>query len=138
MRNDDRTRDGPTRRERRFHGEFSLFFRVKPGHAEALRKSLKEHRNSGYGPEKHDMAVATIHEARSAVDDTRLLRDQFRRPFELLHGGLLTSGPTLALFDVIFKRVDGYDGVPNLAAVQSFVLGAQVSAAAYARNYGGR
>ena len=48
-----------------------------------------------------------------------------------------TSGPTLALFDVIFRHTEGYDGLPDLAAVKAFVLGAQQTAAAYARNYGG-
>ena len=48
-----------------------------------------------------------------------------------------TSGPTLALFDVIFRHVEGYDGLPDLAAVKAFVLGAEQTAAAYARNYGG-
>ena len=48
-----------------------------------------------------------------------------------------TSGPTLALFDAIFSHVEGYDGLPDVEAVKGFVLGAQVTAAAYARNYGG-
>jgi hypothetical protein len=48
-----------------------------------------------------------------------------------------TSGPTLGLFDVIFRHAEGYDGLPDLGAVQSLVLGAQETAAAYARNYGG-
>ena len=48
-----------------------------------------------------------------------------------------TSGPTLELFDVVFRHTEGYDGLPDLAAVRAFVLGAEVSAAAYARNYGG-
>jgi hypothetical protein len=48
-----------------------------------------------------------------------------------------TSGPTLALFDVIFRHVEGYDGLPDVAAVKAFVFGAQQTAAAYARNYGG-
>ena len=38
---------------------------------------------------------------------------------------------------MIFQHVEGYDGLPDLAAVRDFVLGAEVSAAAYARNYGG-
>jgi hypothetical protein len=49
----------------------------------------------------------------------------------------LTRGPTLALFDAIFRHVEGYDGLPDLAAVRAFVLGAEQPAAAYARNYGG-
>jgi hypothetical protein len=48
-----------------------------------------------------------------------------------------TSGPTLALFDVIFRHVEGYDGLPDLAAVKAFILGAEETAAAYARNYCG-
>jgi hypothetical protein len=48
-----------------------------------------------------------------------------------------TSGPTLALFDLVFRNVDGYDGLPDLAAVKAFILGGQRTAAAYARNYPG-
>ena len=48
-----------------------------------------------------------------------------------------TSGPTLALFNVIFGKVEGYDGLPDIAALQAFILDAQQTAAAYARNYGG-
>ena len=71
-------------------------------------------------------------------DDTRLLfATSFDGPWDAYMEDFFTSGPTLALFDAIFKHVDGYDGLPDLAAVQSFVLGAQVTAAAYARNYGG-
>jgi len=33
--------------------------------------------------------------------------------------------------------VEGYDGLADLAAVKAFVDGAQQTAAAYARNYGG-
>ena len=48
-----------------------------------------------------------------------------------------TSGPTLALFDAIFRHVEGYDGIPDLATMHVFILGAEETAAAYARNYGG-
>ena len=47
------------------------------------------------------------------------------------------SGPTLALFDAVFRHVEGYDGLPDVAAVRKFVLGAEVPATAYARNFGG-
>lgn len=121
--------------------EFSLFFRVKPGQADALRNSLKELQETpGYRPGEHNMAIATIHDARFVVfeDDTRLLfATSFDGPWDSYMEDFFTSGPTLALFDVIFRHVDGYDGLPDLAAVKSFVLGAQVTAAAYARNYGG-
>ena len=42
-----------------------------------------------------------------------------------------------ALFDAVFQHVEGYEGLPDLAAVQAFILGAQRTAAAYARNYPG-
>jgi hypothetical protein len=48
-----------------------------------------------------------------------------------------TSGPTLALFDVIFRHVEGYEGLPDREALKAFILGAEETAAAYQRNYGG-
>jgi hypothetical protein len=86
------------------------------------------------------MAIATIHEARFVLfdDDTRLLfATSFDGPWDAYMDDFFTSGPTLALFDAIFSRVEGYDGLPSRDAVGEFVLGAQVTAAAYARNYGG-
>jgi hypothetical protein len=41
------------------------------------------------------------------------------------------------LFDAIFQHAEGYDGLPDTAAVKGLVLGAQATAAAYARNYPG-
>ena len=46
-------------------------------------------------------------------------------------------GRRLQLFDAIFRHAEGYDGLPDLAAVKAFILGAEETAAAYARNYGG-
>ena len=71
-------------------------------------------------------------------DDTRLaFMTSFDGPWDAYMEDFFTSGPTLALFDVIFRHVEGYDGLPDLAAVKAFVLGAEQTAAAYARNYGG-
>src|SRR5918998_2141863 len=121
--------------------ESSLFFRVKAGQAEPLRAALQDLQETpGYRPGDHGMAIATIHEARFVLfdGDSRLaFVTSFDGPWDAYMEDFLTSGPTLALFDVIFRHVDGYDGLPDLAAVKSFVLGAQVTAAAYARNYGG-
>jgi hypothetical protein len=86
------------------------------------------------------MAIQTIHEARFVLfdEDTRLaFITSFDGPWDAYMEDFFTSGPTLALFDVIFRHVDGYDGLPDLAAVRAFVLGAEERAAAYARNYGG-
>ena len=121
--------------------EFSLFFKVKDGHAGDLRKALQDLQNHpGYRPGEYNMAIATIHEARFVLfdGDSRLLfATSFDGPWDAYMDDFFTSGPTLELFDVVFSHVEGYEGLPNLEAVQEFVLGAQVTAAAYARNYGG-
>ncbi len=121
--------------------EFSLFFRVKDGEAPALRAALDSLQDTpGYRPGDYGMAIQTIHEARFVLfdDDTRLaFITSFDGPWDAYMEDFFTSGPTLALFDVIFGHVEGYDGLPDVAAVRAFVLGAEQSAAAYARNYGG-
>jgi hypothetical protein len=127
-------RVGPT-------SEFSLFFRVIPGHGEALRSALDDLQDTpGYRPGDYDVAIATIHEARFVLfdDDTRLVFvTSFDGPWDAYMEDFFTSGPTLGLFDVIFRHTEGYEGLPDGATLRSFVLGAQRTAAAYARNYGG-
>jgi hypothetical protein len=121
--------------------EFSLFFRVKPGQGPSLRSGLQELQDTpGYRPGDYGMAIETIHEARFVLfdEDTRLaFVTSFDGPWDAYMEDFFTSGPTLALFDVIFRHTEGYGGLPDGAAVKSFVLGAQQTAAAYARNYGG-
>ena len=59
------------------------------------------------------MAIATIHEARFVLfdDDTRLaFVTSFDGPWDAYMEDFFTSGPTLALFDVIFRHAEGYDG----------------------------
>jgi hypothetical protein len=121
--------------------EFSLFFRVKAGQGENVRAALRNLQESpGYRPGDYGMAIATIHEARFVLfdDDTRLaFITSFDGPWDAYMEDFFTSGPTLALFDSIFQHVEGYDGLPDLQAVKAFVLGAEHTAAAYQRNYGG-
>ena len=121
--------------------EFSLFFRVKAGHGETVRAALRNLQESpGYRPGDYGMAIATIHEARFVLfdDDTRLaFITSFDGPWDAYMEDFFTSGPTLALFNAIFQHVEGYEGLPDLQAVKAFVLNAEVTAAAYARNYGG-
>jgi hypothetical protein len=121
--------------------EFSLFFRVKPEGSASLRASLDELQNTpGYRPGDYGMAIATIHEARFVLfDDDRQLAfiTSFDGQWDPYMEDFFTSGPTLALFDLIFRHTEGYAGLPDLAAVKAFVLSAQHTAAAYARNYGG-
>ncbi len=121
--------------------EFSLFFHVKPGHGDSLRSALLALQETpGYRPGDYGIAIRTIHEARFVLfdEDSRLaFVTSFDGPWDAYMEDFFTSGPTLALFDAIFSHVEGYDGLPDLAAVKSFVLGAEQTAAAYARNYGG-
>ena len=121
--------------------EFSLFFRVKPGEGENIRAALRDLQETpGYRPGDYGMAIATIHEARFVLfdDETRLaFITSFDGSWDAYMDDFFTSGPTLALFDAIFQHVEGYDGLPDLQAVKAFVLGAEQTAAAYQRNYGG-
>jgi hypothetical protein len=121
--------------------EFSLFFRVKPGDGESLRAALRDLQDTpGYRPGDYGMAVSTIHEARFVLfdDDTRLaFITSFDGPWDAYMEDFFSSGPTLELFDVVFRHAEGYDGLPDLAALKAFILDAQETAAAYARNYGG-
>lgn len=121
--------------------EFSLFFRVKPGVSGSLREALSDLQNTpGYRPGDYGMAVATIHEARFVLfDEDRQLAfiTSFDGPWDAYMEDFFTSGPTLALFDVVFRHVEGYTGLPDLDALKAFILGAEETAAAYQRNYGG-
>ena len=121
--------------------EFSLFFRVKPGEGEGLRAALRDLQETpGYRPGDYGMAVATIHEARFVLfdDDTRLaFITSFDGPWDAYMEDFFTSGPTLALFDMIFQHVEGYEGLPDLPALKALILGAEETAVAYQRNYGG-
>jgi hypothetical protein len=121
--------------------EFSLFFRVKPGEGEGLRAALRDLQDTpGYRPGDYGMAVATIHEARFVLfdGDTRLaFITSFDGPWDAYMEDFFTSGPTLALFDVVFRHVEGYEGLPDLPALKALILGAEETAAAYQRNYGG-
>ena len=121
--------------------EFSLFFHVKPGEGESLRAALRDLQETpGYRPGDYGMAIATIHEARFVLfdDDTRLaFITSFDGPWDAYMEDFFTSGPTLKLFDLIFRHTEGYEGLPDRAALKAFILGAEETAVAYQRNYGG-
>ena len=119
--------------------EFSLFFRVKAGHHDDLRKALRAMNDApGYRPGDYALPVTTIHEARFVMfdDDTRLL---FATSFDGTWDAYMDdfASKPLALFDAVFRHVEGYDGVPDVASLKAFILSAQVTATAYSRNYPG-
>ena len=119
--------------------EFSLFFHVRPGHENDLREAVQALQNSpGYRPGDYELPIAVIHEARFVLfdSDTRLL---FATSFDGSWDAYMDdfASKPLQLFDSIFRHVEGYEGLPDLAAVKDFILSAQVTATAYARNYPG-
>ncbi len=119
--------------------EFSLFFRVRAGHENDLRAALGALQDSpGYRPGDYAMPIASIHEARFVLfdGDTRLLfATSFDGPWDSYMEDFASK--PLQLFDSIFRHVEGYEGLPDLTAVKEFILSAQVTAGAYARNYAG-
>ncbi len=84
------------------------------------------------------MPIATIHEARFVLFDegTRLL---FATSFDGKWDAYMEdfASKPLQRYDAIFRHVEAYEGLPDIAALQNFVLTAHVSASGYARNYGG-
>jgi hypothetical protein len=121
--------------------EFSLVFRVKPGHAETLRQALEALQNHpGYRPGDYGIPIISIHEARFVLfdDDTRLaFFTSFDGSWDAYMDDFFNTGATLSLFDATFQHVEGYDGLPDMAALKAFILGAEQTAVAYARNYPG-
>jgi hypothetical protein len=119
--------------------EFSLFFRVRPGEEREIREAITALQQSpGYRPGDYEVPIAVIHEARFVLfdDDKRLL---FATSFDGTWDSYMVdfASKPLQLFDAIFRHVEGYDGLPDLAAVKEFISSAQLTAAGYARNYGG-
>ncbi len=119
--------------------EFSLFFHVRPGHANDLREAVEALQNSpGYRPGDYDLPIAVIQEARFVLfdDETRLL---FATSFDGSWDAYMEdfASKPLQLFDSIFRHVEGYEGLPDLTAVKEFILSAQVTAGGYGRNYPG-
>jgi hypothetical protein len=119
--------------------EFTLFFHVRPGHGPALREALSALQSApGYRPGDYALPIAVIHEARFVPfdDDTRLLfATSFDGPWDSYMEDF--AGKPLHLFDAIFRHVEGYEGLPDLAAVKDFILSAQLTAGGYSRNYPG-
>jgi hypothetical protein len=119
--------------------EFSLFFHVRSGQEREIRDAVTALQGSpGYRPGDYALPILTIHEARFVLfdGDTRLLfATSFDGPWDAYMEDFASK--PLKLFDSIFRHVEGYEGLPDLAAVKRFILGAQQSASGYSRNYGG-
>ncbi len=119
--------------------EFTLFFRVIPGHENEIREAIQGlQQTPGYRPGDYALPIQSIHEARFVLfdDATRLLfATSFDGSWDAYMDDFAMS--PLAGFDAIFRHTVGYGGLPDLAAIKAFILGAQVSADGYSRNYPG-
>jgi len=119
--------------------EFTLFFRVIPGQGDAIREAIQGlQQTPGYRPGDYALPISSIHEARFVLfdDDTRLLfATSFDGSWDAYMDDFAMS--PLAGFDAIFRYTVGYEGLPDVAAIKAFVLGAQRSADGYSRNYPG-
>src|SRR3982750_2450914 len=84
--------------------EFTLFFRVRPGHGEALREALRDLQESpGYRPGDYELPIAVIHEALFLpfANDPRLpFPTSFDGPWESYMVDFASK--PLKLFDTIF------------------------------------
>ena len=101
-------------------------------------ETLQDH--PGYRPGDYGMPIISIHEARFVLfdDDTRLaFSTSFDGSWDAYMDDFFNPGRRSALFDAIFQHVEGYEGLPDIAALKAFILGAEQTAVAYARNYGG-
>ena len=98
--------------------EFSLFFHVRPGEEAEIREAIAALQDSpGYRPGDYALPIAVIHEARFVLfdDDTRLLfATSFDGPWDAYMVDFASK--PLKLFDSIFRHVEGYEGLPDLAA----------------------
>ena len=99
---------------------------IKPGHAETLRQALETLQNHpGYRPGDYDIPIVSIHEARFVLfdDDTRLaFFTSFDGSWDAYMDDFFNTGATLSLFDATFQHVEGYDGLPDMAALKAFIL----------------
>jgi hypothetical protein len=119
--------------------EFTLFFTIKPGHADELREALGTLSSlPGYRPGDHNLPIATIHEARFVIfdDDTRLL---FATSFDGSWDHYIEdfAAKSMATFDAVFRHLEAYAGASNATEMKKFIEDNQVTADAYARNYPG-
>ena len=105
--------------------EFTNFFRVLPGHGDAIREAITALQQSpGYRPGDYDLPISSIHEARFVLfdDDTRLLfATSFDGSWDAYMDDFAMS--SLGGFDAIFRHTEGYEGLPDVAAVKAFVPG---------------
>jgi hypothetical protein len=115
-------------------GEFTVFVKIKPGHADALRETLKQGQATDTRAAQRE--IGTLHDARSLIidDDTRFMFasvfdgswDQYIDDFATTNIG--------EIFDRLFSHTEGFPGIkdPN---VKEWFVAHQVPAIHFKSSY---
>ncbi|GAA2697663.1 hypothetical protein [Nonomuraea recticatena] len=112
--------------------EFTLFFKVKPGHGQQIREIFQQ---PGYEERRKEMGarIGTLHDARWVLfdDDTRLM---FATNFDGDWDAYIDDFASLIpeSFDAVMQHAEDYPGIhdPN---IKDYVAAHQVTAASYLR-----
>ncbi|MFI6731073.1 hypothetical protein NRF20_00415 [Streptomyces sp. R-74717] len=113
--------------------EFTLFFNIKPGHAQKIREFFVQ---PGFKERQKeiDERVGTLHDARWVLfdDDTRLLfATNFDGDWDAYIDDFAAKFPDL--FDAILQHTEAYPGIhdPN---IKDYIVEHQATACSYVRN----
>jgi hypothetical protein len=118
--------------------EFTVFARIKPGHADALRQELARIRGAGQGEGNRAALrqIGTLHDARHVIfdDDTRFL---FASVFDgswdtyIDDFGKTEVGTN---FERVFSHTEGFPGIADPHVKEWFVAG-QAAAEVFVTSY---
>lgn len=114
--------------------EFTHFYHVKPGHAEALRGTLH---GIGASEKRPTDLIPTVHELRFVLfdNDTRLLfATTFDGDWDTYIEDFARQVPQA--FNAVFEHVEGFHGI-EITAFKQFFAGSQEPAVSYTRSYNG-
>jgi voltage-gated potassium channel len=115
-------------------GEFTVFVKIKPGHADALRETLKQ--GQAADTRQAQRQIGTLHDARSLIfdDDTRFM---FASVFDGSWDTYIDDFATTVIgeiFDRLFSHTEGFPGIkdPN---VKEWFVAHQVPAIHFKSSY---
>jgi hypothetical protein len=112
--------------------EFTLVFKVEPGHGKQIRELFQKPGFQDKGKEI-SARIGTLHDARWALfdDDTRLLfATNFDGDWDAYIDDFAAEVPDI--FDIILEHVEDYPGIKD-PKIKDFVVAHQVTACSYLR-----
>jgi len=115
-------------------GEFTVFAKIKPGHADGLREVLRNAQaNQDRGPQRE---IGTLHDARSLIfdNDTRFMfASRFDGSWDTYIDDFATT-KVGDIFDKLFSQTEGFPGIKDPNAKDWFVS-QQVPALQFTTSY---